>query len=481
MPDTNKKYATLVNNTILFAISNFSSKIVSLFIQPYLTYALESPDVLGVTRLMQSVTNLLIPVVSLGVSFAVIRFGLDKEKDKASVFMNGLATILTGFTVMVLAWPAVRLIPNAANYLVLLYLCVLMSCLRTLCTQFIRARMLNRLVAVDGVLTTAELLGGYVLFLNVLDLGATGYLLAMAASDALSTLFVFIAGRCYQFFDFRKFSVRLWKDMLKYCVPMIPASISFWVINASDMFFVQAMCEGTGGRTGNEWAGLLSTGYFLPQILTIVGQIFYEAWQLSAVSEETDREAFFSKVFRIYGSVLFCCTAGIIWLCRPLMNIFQQSYFDAWQFVPFLVLSSMCTCLNQFTNSVYVVFKRSFSSLYTMLAGAVLNVILNYFFILWIGPVGVTLASFLSLFLVFLLRAYSTRGLLEIDFRPAWMGLNLAIVLAEIVLLYLFPEQSLWLCAIPTAVVIAINFRDVWHMAMLLLGRFFPALVRGRK
>ena len=163
------------------------------------------------------------------------------------------------------------------------------------------------------------------------------------------------------------------------------------------------------------------------------------------------------------------------------MNIFQQSYFDAWQFVPFLVLSSMCTCLNQFTNSVYVVFKRSFSSLYTMLAGAVLNVILNYFFILWIGPVGVTLASFLSLFLVFLLRAYSTRGLLEIDFRPAWMGLNLAIVLAEIVLLYLFPEQSLWLCAIPTAVVIAINFRDVWHMAMLLLGRFFPALVRGRK
>ena len=95
--------------------------------------------------------------------------------------------------------------------------------------------------------------------------------------------------------------------MLKYCVPMIPASISFWVINASDMFFVQAMCEGTGGRTGNEWAGLLSTGYFLPQILTIVGQIFYEAWQLSAVSEETDREAFSP---RCSGSTAACCSAA---------------------------------------------------------------------------------------------------------------------------------------------------------------------------
>ena len=77
-----------------------------------------------------------------------------------------------------------------------------------------------------------------------------------------------------------------------------------------------------------------------------------------------------------------------------------------------------------------------------------------------------------------MLRAYSTRGLLEIDFRPGWMGLNLALVLVEIGLLYFFPEQSFWLCIIPTAIIIAINFRDVWHMAMLLLGRFVPALRR---
>ena len=61
-----KRYSTLVNNTILFAISNFGSKIISLIIQPYLSYALASPDVMGVTSLMQSVANLLIPVVSLG-------------------------------------------------------------------------------------------------------------------------------------------------------------------------------------------------------------------------------------------------------------------------------------------------------------------------------------------------------------------------------------------------------------------------------
>ena len=388
MPSPQKKYTTLVSNTLLFAISNFSSKLLSFFIRPYLSYALDSPDVMGVSSLLQQATNLLIPVVSLGVAYAVIRFGLDKETDKSSVFVNGAATISLGFVVLLLAMPLVRLIPNAAEYLGFLYLCVLASCLRTLCTQFIRARMLNRLVAIDGVLTTLSLLLYYLLFLSVFKMGATGFLLANALADLTSMVFVFIAGGCWRYFKPKAFNTALWKDMLRYCLPMIPASISFWIINASDMFFVQGMCENYGGRSGNHWVGLLSAGYFLPQIITILGSIFYEAWQLSAVTEETDREAFFSKIFRVYASVLFCCVAGIIMLCQVLMRVFKAEYFDAWTFVPFLTLCSMLTCLNQFLNSIYVVYKRSTGSLFTMLAGAVLNLILYYLFILHWGAVG---------------------------------------------------------------------------------------------
>ena len=259
--------------------------------------------------------------------------------------------------------------------------------------------------------------------------------------------------------------------MLRYCLPMIPASISFWIINASDMFFVQALCEGYGGRTGNHWVGLLSAGYFLPQVITILGSIFYEAWQLSAVTEEQDREVFFSKIFRIYASVLFCCVAGVIWLCRPMMHLFKAEYYDGWIFVPFLTLCSMCTCLNQFLNSIYVVYKRSTGSLVTMLCGAVLNLILNYCFILAWGPWGVTPASFLGLLLVFLLRAYSTRGLLEVDFHPGWLLLNLALVLAEI---FCIMRLENWVIPVTvlTAIVCAINFREIFSMLNKLVGKF---------
>ena len=46
------------------------------------------------------------------------------------------------------------------------------------------------------------------------------------------------------------------------------------------------------------------------------------------------------------------------------------------------------------------------------------------------------MASFISLLIVFLLRAYSTHGLLEIDFHPAWMLLNLGLIFVEIAMLF---------------------------------------------
>ena len=152
-----------------------------------------------------------------------------------------------------------------------------------------------------------------------------------------------------------------------------------------------------------------------------------------------------------------------------MVHLFRADYYEAWQFVPFLVLASTITCLNNFLNSVYVVYKRSSSSLYTMLAGAVLNLVLNYLFILWLGPVGVTSASFLSLLLVFLLRARSTRSLLVIDFQAGRMLVQLGLILIEIAVLF-YVDAWVLPTTLLTAVVCLLNAREVLSMAQKLLG-----------
>ena len=318
---TGDKYSKLAGNTLIFAISSFSSKLLTLIVQPFLTYAMAEISDLGLAKILSQYANLLIPFVSMGMSNAIIRFGLDKGNSEKQVFTNGLLTILGGFGILVLCWPITQFLPDMAQYGLLIYIYVLMSCLRTLCTQFVRSRQWNKLVAVDGVLCTVATMAFYVLYLVGFKWGANGYLLAIISGDLTSVLFLLFTGKLWNYVELKGVNKKLWRQMLNFSLPMIPAQISFWIINASDLFFVREMCEGLDGRTGNAWSGLLSTGYFLPTILTTLGLIFYDAWQLSAVTEEEERARFFTKIFRTYSSVLFCCAAGIIWLCRPVMHV----------------------------------------------------------------------------------------------------------------------------------------------------------------
>ena len=84
------KYEKLAGNTMIFAISSFSSKLLTLIVQPFLTYAMRDVASMGISKLLSQCANLLIPFVSMGMSNAIIRFGLDKGNSKKQVFTNGL-------------------------------------------------------------------------------------------------------------------------------------------------------------------------------------------------------------------------------------------------------------------------------------------------------------------------------------------------------------------------------------------------------
>ena len=132
-------------------------------------------------------------------------------------------------------------------------------------------------------------------------------------------------------------------------------------------------------------------------------------------------------------------------------------------------------------NSVYVVNKKSTRSMITMMAGAVSNCIMNYFFIKWWGPVGATYASFLGLALVFTLRAIDAHRMIGMQVHPGRVLANAAaLVIEAFVLLAETPLYGLW-TGIITALIILYNFAGVWAMARVLLpkllGRRGKALV----
>ena len=74
--ESGRSYKRLFLNTLTFAIGSFGSKLLVLILVPLYTSSL-TPGEYGTVDLITQTANLLIPILTLNVSEAALRFGLD--------------------------------------------------------------------------------------------------------------------------------------------------------------------------------------------------------------------------------------------------------------------------------------------------------------------------------------------------------------------------------------------------------------------
>ncbi|WP_195282367.1 lipopolysaccharide biosynthesis protein [Harryflintia acetispora] len=453
------KYYKLISNTLLFGIGTFGSKLLVFLLMPLYTSVLSEGEY-GTVDLMVQMSNLCLPLVSVGVLNAIIRFGLDKEVDKRDVFTTGLTVIACGFLAFLLLEPLLRQIRYISDYTFLIYLYVLCSLLRSLCSQFVRAQQRVKLYTFDGVLSTAMVLGFNLFFLLGLKLGIVGYMLATILSDLCSALFLFVVAGLWRFLRYRPGMGAVSKAMLRYAVPLIPTTVFWWITNVSDRFIVSYML-------GVRLDGLYAVSYKVPTVVVLVSNIFIDAWQMSAVvdGQDRDRSRFFSNVFGAFQSLVFLCSSGLI-LCSKLiirLLVSDMAFYPAWEYVPILVVATAFSCMVTFLGSVYMVQKNSVMALATTAVGAGINIVLNLALIPEMGVNGAALATFVSYFVVFLLRAVSASRAVQMHWNIPKIALNLLIVGAQsAIMIYELPYWVLWELGL-TGLMAVINLGPVWH------------------
>ena len=115
-------YRNLISNTVLFGISTFGARFLTFLLTPFYTRVLSSTEY-GITDLLIQTGNLIIPIASVGIANGVIRYGLERSSNKASVFTTGILVTLAGFFVLALASPLLDQLTFLSGYvrLVLLY------------------------------------------------------------------------------------------------------------------------------------------------------------------------------------------------------------------------------------------------------------------------------------------------------------------------------------------------------------------------
>ena len=467
------KYKKLATNTLIFAIGTFSSKALAFLLMPFVTRMLTTSDY-GDADLIQQTVNVLIPIVFLQINSAALRFSLDKNSDKGEVFTVGLRTTFIGFCVFLALWYPISLIKIKdfclGDYMVQIYIFVLVSGIRQLSQQFVRGSGHVKTYAIDGILATVTTLAFNLLFLGVFKWGVNGYIFAIIASDACSVLFLFFTCKLWRYTKFRGIRMSSWGEMLRYSVPMMPTIILWWIINVSDRYMIT-------GFIGSADNGLYTAASKIPNFVIIFSTIFIDAWQLSAVDEynNDDTEDFFTKVFRVYSGGTFAVASALVITCQLLTKILvAPSYYDSWKYVPILIMATAISCHVNFLASVYMAEKKNIMSMFTALAGAVVNIGLNLILIPKMGANGAAIATFAAFVVVFLTRCFDTKRFIKIRFNTPIILVEVAILAAQAVIM-LYMQSGLVMYALEALLVVAMlafNNKPIMEIIALLKDKF---------
>lgn len=429
------KYKKLAANTAVFAIGSFGSKILLLLLTRLYTHNISTGDN-STKSLLEQTANFIIPIATFSIAEAVIRYGLDREYDNREVFTSACIVEFTGIFITLLFSPLLYLLPYADGYVPMLLLYILASSFRQLNSQFVRARGLVRLFALDGILATLSLFIFNIIFISVLHLGVTGFMMAVFLSDFCSGMFLWIVAGLGKFFDLRYYNPQITKMMLRFSIPMIPTAVLWIITGFSDRLFVRYMVNfSQSADVGDVAAGIYDAASKVPNLISMVSTIFFQAWNMSAISENNaeDRSIFYYRIFSAYQSIMFLGAGFMIALVKPLSAILIDSstdpaYARAYEFTPVLIIGVLMMSLNQFLSSIYTATKKTTHSFWTSLIAACVNLFLNVILIYLWGVHGAVIATFMSYFVCYLVRIVDTRKLIYFKVYHGRFALNLAVL-----------------------------------------------------
>ena len=209
--DKSKKIKDLSKNTILFTISSFGSRILSFFLVPLYTYVLSTSEY-GTVDLINTTVQLLIPILTLNIQDAVLRFSLDDEYSPYDVIDVDGKVIAISSGVLVLAlfvlW-ALGIITITPNYIIFLFVLFISGAINNNLSMYLKARDRVRLLAFWGIINMAITCVFNIVLLLVMKLGVNGYLISFVSGTIVADIGMIITGGVFH--DIKMSDGTLWE------------------------------------------------------------------------------------------------------------------------------------------------------------------------------------------------------------------------------------------------------------------------------
>lgn len=419
------KYKELAKNTGIFALANFSSKILIFLLVPIYTRVLTTTEY-GFYDLVYTTIQLFVPILTLNISEAVMRFLMKDGVSKKSVFSIAVLDIFIGsiaFALLLLVNNLFSLSDLISQYSIYIFVIFVFYTLNNFLIQFSKGIDKIGVTAISGVISTAVMLAMNVILLVVFDWGLLGFFIANVCGYVIPCIYIVSRLRLWELFEI-KIDKKLQWEMVYYALPLVLNILSWWVNNTSDRYIVTAI-------VGIQASAIISVAYKIPQILSTISAIFIQSWQISAIKIQEDKSdtTFVSNMLLYYNALLLIIASGIILFVKPISNIlFGISFYSAWELVPFLIISSLFNAISGCIGAIMGAKMDTHNIAKSALVGMIANIILNIVLTFLMGPQGITISTLIASFLIFYIRKDSVKEINSETYRAIYLSWILLVV-----------------------------------------------------
>jgi len=399
---------SLLKNTVIYAIGELGSKVLAFLLLPLYSFYLSAPE-FGTYDLIIASVTLLIPFITIQSSDSIYRWLLDAKAERKSI------TITTGFFIIIivsLVFCAIYYISyifidyKYGNYIFFL---LLFSAYLPCFQQILRGLGKNKLYATAGIFNTIILFSLNILLLVVFKLGLKSLFIASITANILTIIFICIVTKLGRFISIKNINLQEAKKMIAYSWPLIPNSISWWLINIADKYLILYILN-------IEANGLYAVSSRFPAIITVFNSIFLMAWQdHGIIADNEDNQVFFSKTLDKFINFEFTLVILLISISQFVIKHFiSYKFFEAYKYMPMLYIGVAYAALSAYLGVGYQRAKATKDIFKTTMIGGVINICTSIFLMRYIGLYAPALGTFLSFSTIYLIRKHQTNQFFSI-------------------------------------------------------------------
>jgi len=403
----------LVKNTIILAFGSILPKLLAIISLPIVTGNLTKLEY-GIYDLIGVIESLILPCITLQIPLAAFRYLVDYRNKELEISMIISSTFFFSVIVSIPSFLAGMLfLKEYDDYKILICLIVFLYLFVNVFQQFVRGLNDNKCYSKSTILYSCINVIFLVLLVKKLELGLYGALLSILISYLVQITFLLLEGKIYRYVLIKNVSFSKIREMIKYSTPLVPNSISIWLMNLSDRIILSLFC-------GLEVSAVYAIANKIPSLFNVAQSTFTMAWQENAsmVSSDNDVSDYYKEVFDTSLRLMIGIMAILISTSPFLFRILiKGTYEAAYNQIPILLVASFFAGVSAFMGGIYVACKKTKKIGISTMISAFINVLINLLLVKHIGIYAASISTLVSYVILVIYRMIDISNSLFIKFE----------------------------------------------------------------